>query len=145
MHNSESGVHDMRMRYAEMLGGKPEVQEWEVAVMHRLRHAPEGPACRVIWSRTDPAEAERAMDAFRMSLLPRLEELPGFCSVSMLVDRESGRAVSSTRYESHDAMNRAVEMAKPMREDFARQMGSEITEVAEFELVLAHLRMPELV
>ena len=145
MHQSESGLFDMRMRYAEMLGGRPEVQEWEVAVMHRLRHAPEGPFCRVIWSRTDPADAERAMDTFRMALLPRMEELPGFCSVSMLVDRESGRAVSSTRYETRDAMNRAVGMATTMREDFARQMGSQITEVAEFELVLAHLRLPELV
>ena len=80
-----------------------------------------------------------------MSLLPRLEDLPGFCSVSMLVDREAGRAVSATVYESRDAMNRAVEMAKPMREEFASQMGGEITEVAEFDLAVAHLRVPETV
>jgi hypothetical protein len=145
MHDSESGVHNLRMRYAELLGGSPEVQEWEIAVLHRLHPAPETATCRVIWSRGDPADAERTLDAFRMSLMPRMEELPGFCSLSMLVDRESGRAVTSVVYENREAMDRAAETARPMREDFTRQMGGEITDVAAFDLVLAHLRVPETV
>jgi heme-degrading monooxygenase HmoA len=145
MHDSESGVHDLRMRYAEILGGSPEVQEWEIAVLHRLHPAPETATCRVIWSRGDPADAERTLDAFRMSLMPRMEELPGFCSLSMLVDRESGRAVTSVVYENREAMDRAAETARPMREEFTRQMGGEITDVAAFDLALAHLRVPETV
>jgi hypothetical protein len=145
MHDSESGVHNLRMRYAELLGGSPEVQEWEIAVLHRLHPAPETATCRVIWSRGDPADAERTLDAFRMSLMPRMEELPGFCSLSMLVDRESGRAVTSVVYENREAMDRAAETARPMREEFTRQMGGEITDVAAFDLVLAHLRVPETV
>jgi quinol monooxygenase YgiN len=145
MHNSEGPVHAMRQRYADLMGGRPEVQEWEIAVLHRVHQAPEGACCRVIWGRGDPAEEERVTDAFRMSLLPRLEDLPGFCSVSMLVDRESGRSASAVVHESREAMNRAAETAKPMREEFSRQMGTQITEVAEFDLVLAHLRVPETV
>jgi heme-degrading monooxygenase HmoA len=145
MHNSESGLHAMRQRYAEMLGGPAEVQEWEIAVLHRTQPAPEAACCRVIWTRGDPANQESTVDAFRMSLLPRLEELPGFCSISMLVDPENGRSVTATVYENRDAMNRAAETAKPMREEFTRQVGSEIMEVAEFDLVLAHLRVPETV
>ena len=145
MHDSESGVHDMRMRYAEMMGARPEVQEWEIAVLHRKQDAPEGAMCRVIWAQDDPATAERMLDAFRMSLLPRMEDLPGFCSVSLLVDRGTGRSATAVVYESQDAMDRAAETAKPMREDFSRQMGGEITEVAAFELALAHLRVPETV
>jgi hypothetical protein len=145
MHDSESGVYDMRMRYAQMLGGSPEVQEWEIAVLHRLHPAPETATCRVIWSRGNPADAERTLDAFRMSLLPRMEELPGFCSLSLLVDRESGRAVTSTVYEDRDAMERAAATAKPMREEFTAQMGGELTEVAAFDLAIAHLRVPETV
>jgi quinol monooxygenase YgiN len=145
MHNSESRLHDMRQRYAEMLGGQPEVQEWEIAVLHRAHRAPEGACCRILWSRGNPDDLERVLDTFRMAMLPRVEELPGFCSVSMLVDRANGRAATATVYESHDAMNRASDTARSMREDFTRQMGGEILEVAEMDLVLAHLRVPETV
>jgi len=145
MHNSESGMHDMRMRYAQMMGSQPEVQEWEIAILHRKHTAPEGACCRVIWSRGDPATADNVLETFRMTMLPKMEDLPGFCSVSLLVNRETGVATTATVYESRDSMNRATEMAKPMREEFTRQMGGEITEVAEFDLVLAHLRVPETV
>lgn len=144
MHNSEGPIHDMRARFAEMMGGRPEVQEWEIAILHRLHPAPDGAVCRVIWGRTDPLEEERVMDAFRMTMVSKMEDLPGFCSVSVLIDRESGRSATAVVYESRDAMNRAT-MAGPMREEFSRQMGVDITEVAEFDLVLAHLRVPETV
>jgi hypothetical protein len=127
------------------MGSEPEVQEWEIAVLHRKHTAPEGACCRVIWSRGDPATADNVLETFRMAMLPKMEELPGFCSVSLLVNRETGVATTATVYESRDSMNRATEMAKPMREEFTRQMGGEITEVAEFDLVLAHLRVPETV
>jgi len=145
MHDSESAVHNMRERYAEMLRGTPEVQEWEIAVLHRLQTAPDGACCRVIWGRTDPAKIDDATTTLRTALLSRLEELPGFCSVSMLVDRQSGRGVTATVYESREAMSRAADQAKTMRDDFTREMGMEITEVAEFDLAVAHLRVPETV
>ena len=144
MHNSEPGMHDMRMRYADMMGSRPEVQEWEIAILHRVRQAPEGAVVRVIWGRGDPLEEERVRDAFRMTMVSRMEELPGFCSVSVLVDRETGRSSTAVVYESRAAMYGATE-ARPMREEFSRQMGIDITEVAEFDLALAHLRVPETV
>jgi heme-degrading monooxygenase HmoA len=145
MHNSETPLHALRQRYAEIMGGQPEVQEWEIAVLHRQHHAPDGACCRVIWARGDPLEEERVTDAFRMTMLSRLEDLPGFCSVSVLVDRESGRSATAVVYESRAAMTRATDMARPMREEFSRQMGMDVLEVAEFDLVLAHLRVPETV
>jgi quinol monooxygenase YgiN len=145
MHDSETAVHDMRERYAEMLRGSPEVQEWEIAVLHRLQIAPDGACCRVSWARGDPAHLDDATSTLRTSLLSRLEELPGFCSISMLVERESGRSVTATVYESRDAMMASAGQAMTMRENFSRQMGMEISEVAEFDLALAHLRVPETV
>jgi heme-degrading monooxygenase HmoA len=145
MHNSESGMHDMRQRYAQMLGGTPEVQEWEIALLHRVHHAPDGATCRVLWSRGNPGDVERVIDAVRMTLLSRMEDLPGFCSVSMLMNREDGRAVMAVVYESRAAMDRATEQARPLRDEYNRLTGWEFTEIAEFDLALAHLRVPETV
>jgi heme-degrading monooxygenase HmoA len=145
MHNSESALYDKRQRYAEMLGGTPEVQEWEIALLHRVHHAPEGATCRVLWTRGNPGEEERVLDAIRLNLLSRMEDLPGFCSVSLLVDRGNGRATMAVVYESRQAMDRALEQAMPMRAEFTEQTGWEFTEIAEFDLALAHLRVPETV
>jgi heme-degrading monooxygenase HmoA len=145
MHNSESGVHGMRMRLAEMMGGRPEVQEWEIGLLHRMRVAPEGACARVTWANGDPTQIDDRMSTMRMAFLPRVEELPGFCSVSVLMNRNTGQGVTATVYESRDVMNRASDQGRALREEIARQMNMEMTEVAEMELVLAHLRVPETV
>ena len=145
MHNSESAVHDRRRRLAEMLGGTPEVKEWEIALLHRVHHAPDGATCRVLWSQGNPGDTERVMDMIRMNLLSRMEDLPGFCSVSMLLDRDNGRASMAVTYENRQSMDRALEQALPMRAEFEQQTGWRFTEIAEFDLALAHLRVPETV
>ena len=38
--------------------------------------------------RGTPLSSTGMIDAFRMSVLPQLEELPGFCSVSVMIDRD---------------------------------------------------------
>ena len=79
-----------------------------------------------------------------MTLLPRLEDLPGFCSVSLLIDHAGNRAVAAVTYEDRAAMERAREQATALREEFSEAMGATITEVAEFDLAVHHLRVPEL-
>jgi hypothetical protein len=126
-------------------GSQPEVAEWEIAIMHRMHAGHDGACTRVIWGESDPARAADNMETFRMAMLPRLEELPGFCSVSMMIDRATGRSVLTTTYDSREEMDRSAEKARAMREEFTPKLGVRITDVAEFDLVLAHLRVPELV
>ena len=145
MNASASGVMAMRQRAAEIMGGPADVQEWEIALMHRLHQAHHGACARVIWNDGDPADVDHMIDSFRMTVLPQLEDLPGCCSVSVMIDRASGRAVVTTTYDSPHDMAAARERAMQMREEFIQQMNRTVTEVAEFELVLAHLRVPETV
>ena len=138
-------VRALRARFAEILGGPLELQTWEIAVLHRLHKAPDGACTRVTWTRTDPERVDQVLDAYRTRLLPRLEEMDGFCSASLLVDRRDGRGAGSVTYADRESLERSRTDATAVREEFAAAMGSQILEVAELDLVLAHLRVPETV
>ena len=99
----------------------------------------------VTWARVAPDHVDTLLNAYRASLLGRLQELPGFCSLSLVVDRVSGRTVSVTSFESREALDRTRKEARSMREQFAQAMGARIVDVAEMELALAHLGVPETV
>jgi heme-degrading monooxygenase HmoA len=145
MRGSAEGVRTLRERAADIFHGNAEVAEWEIAVLHRMHASGDGACTRVMWTRGDPGNLDRMIDSFRMSVLPRLEELTGFCSVSLMVDRTSGRCATATTYDTRDAMAQALAPVTAMREEFTTATGMEITEVLEFDLVLAHLRVPETV
>jgi quinol monooxygenase YgiN len=144
MRASAEGVMAMREQAREVMGGEMEVQEWEFAVMHRRYEAPPTACTRVIWSRVDRGRVDQVLDAYRMTLVPQLDELPGFCSVSLLVDRDNGRAASAVTFDDRTAMENSRGDAARMRDTFVSAMEVTVTEVAEFELVLAHLRVPEM-
>jgi len=145
MHATEQSVVDMRRRAAEIMGGHHETQTWEIGVMHRMHETHDGARTRVIWGQRMAGRMDSDLDDFRMAMMPRMEELPGFCSVSLMLDRDSGRTVTAVTYESREAMRQADDMANAMRDEFSRSIGMEITDMAEFDLVLAHLRVPETV
>ncbi len=144
MRASAEGVKGMREQAREIMGGEMEVHEWEFAVMHRRHEAPEGACTRVIWSRADTGQVDRVLDAYKMTIVPQLDELPGFCSVSLLLDRASGRAASAVTFDDRASMEASREDAMRMRDTFVSAMEVSITDLAEFDLVLAHLRVPEM-
>ncbi|MGY1784674.1 hypothetical protein [Geodermatophilus sp. SYSU D00698] len=126
-------------------GGHADVREWDIAVLHRDRPAGDGAGAQVTWARIAPNHLDDLLDAYRHNLLPKLQELPGFCSVSMLVDRRLGRTVSVTSFEDRDAAGLVRRHARSLREQFAQALGAKIVDVAEMDLVLAHLHVPEAV
>jgi quinol monooxygenase YgiN len=137
-------LEPVRARVGEILGGSHQVEEWEIAVLHRDHRSADGACVRVTWVQVDPADMDRAIDVYKLASLPRAEELDGFCSASLLVDRRTGRAVSSVTYDSFEAMERNREAAASMRSASSKDAGAEVVGVGEFELALAHLRVPEM-
>jgi hypothetical protein len=61
-----------------------------------------------------------------------------------MVDRASGRGVSSASFDSREAMERSKERASALKTSSIREVGAEELNECEFELALAHLRVPEL-
>ncbi|WP_029433163.1 hypothetical protein [Blastococcus sp. URHD0036] len=144
MRATAEGIRPWRHSVEHMLGSQhSDVQEWEIAVLHRDRPAGDGAAAQVTWARTAPEDVDGLLGAYRTDLLPRLQQLPGFCSVSVLVDRRAGRTVAVTSFQSEEARSR--DRARQSHAQFAQGKGSTIIDVHDMELALAHLRVPELV
>jgi hypothetical protein len=142
---SETSVQPLRDRGTELFGVRPTVDVWEIALLHRMGEAPEGACVRASWSRSDPADADRMIEMFRTTVLQELDDLPGFCSASLFVDRSSGRAVTSVTYASRDALAESRDRASQLRGRVMQEGQLQLLDVGEFDLVLAHLRVPETV
>jgi quinol monooxygenase YgiN len=145
MRASAENVRPLRDKAAEIIGGEASVDEWEIAYLHRDHRAADGCCARVTWTESDPDAIDRVVDAFRMSIMPRVEQLEGFCSASLFVDRASGRSCVTATYDSNEAMVATRNAAMGLRADLAQDTGSRIVEVGEFSLAIAHLDVPELV
>ncbi|MGH3848332.1 MAG: hypothetical protein ACRDRT_01240 [Pseudonocardiaceae bacterium] len=145
MHASAERVRPVRDQAAQTFGGSPTVDGWEIAVLHRDHHSGPGACVRATWLKVRPDQFDKAIEFYRDSVLPAIEELEGFCSASLMLDRTSWRAVSSSTFDSLEAMERNGDAARSLRTSRLRDLGADQFDVGEFELALAHLRVPELV
>ena len=146
MRESSEKVVPLRDRAAQGLGSSgSDVHQWEVAVVHRDHAAPEGACARLTWLSGDPAMADRAIDTYKMAVLPRLEAMDGFCSASLMIDRDAGRVVGTVVFESRKALEAARADAQGIRERVAAELGATVDKIDEMEMVFAHLHVPEMV
>ena len=145
MRASAEGVMAMRQRAGEIFQGSVDVAEWDIAVLHRMHATGDGACAAVTWTHGDPAGLEHMVDSFRMAIMPRMEEMPGFCSVSLMLDRDSGRGATAVIFDSRASMEAARDRMTSMRSEFLSSMNREAMETAAFDVVLAHLRVPETV
>jgi heme-degrading monooxygenase HmoA len=145
MHASTERIQPIRDRAAERFGGSSTVEEWEIAALHRDHRSGEGACARATWVNGDPARMDQNVEYFKSSVLPELENLEGFCSASLMIDRASGRAVACTSFDSRDAMDRNREQSTALKNEKTQEAGVQEADEREFELALAHLRAPELV
>lgn len=144
MHASTEVAAPLRERAGEIFGGEITVDTWEIGSMHRDHRSADGACVRVTWIKMPPDQADRAIEFYKTSVLPSLEDLEGFCSASLMVNRSKGRGVSSATFDSREAMERNREQAKELRNARTRELGADVLDVGEFELALAHLRVPEM-
>jgi heme-degrading monooxygenase HmoA len=144
MRATEASVGPLREKAAEIFGSTPNVEEWEIAVVHRDHASGDGACVRSTWIQGDPADVDRSIDVFKLTTMPALEEYDGFCSASLLVNRATGRALVTIALDSRDALDRSRERANAVRERTVTEMQAAVQEVREFDLVMAHLHVPEM-
>lgn len=138
-------VRPLREQAEKALGSSNgSVDTWEVAVVHRDHAIPDGAFARVTWLSGESQTADRAVEMFRMAVLPKVQELAGFCSGSMLISREAGRVVGTVMFESRDHLMDSREAAARIRTTASQEAGARVDDVAEMEVAFAHLHVPEM-
>jgi heme-degrading monooxygenase HmoA len=138
MHASADRLRPIRERGRDVLGGTMEIDEWEIAIMHRAEH---GDCCRVTWLQ---GELDALAETMRVGILPQLEQTPGFCSASLLLSRSGGLGCATTVWETRAAMEASRSAADDLRRRAASESSGQIVDVHEFDLAYAHLHVPEM-
>lgn len=141
--DSEGDVGVLRARIGDLLGGAPEVEQWEIAVLHRDHWSQDGARVRATWVKT--AEIDHLVDFTKSVTLPALDKVPGFCSASLLVDRGAGTGVAAVSFDNAAAEEKSRATAEGLRERLVHETHEQIVDVEQFDLVLAHLHAPEMV
>jgi hypothetical protein len=143
MTRSDDELAPQRAHAGRILGGGVLVEEWAVALMHRDHASMDGACCRITWAKTSDVGA--MVEGFRTTMLPSIEKAERFCSTSMFVDRSHGRVCGTVTFDSRRALTATRDRARENRALLESTADVVFEEVGEFELVLAHLRVPELV
>jgi quinol monooxygenase YgiN len=146
MRASNAQLQTVRQLLLETLGGDSlDVQEWEIAIFHRDHESPAGACARVTWARPRAGQLDAAVDAFKTHVMPMLEQQGGFCSASMLINREMGMLCGTVSFDSMATVEGNREFGAEQRARMAERTGIEFVDVIECELAVHHLRVPELV
>jgi hypothetical protein len=146
MRDSAERVRPLRAGAERALGSSTsDIEVWEVAVVHRDHTTADGACARVTWLSGDPTDVERTLDVYKMAVLPRIQELDGFCSASLLVNREAGHVVGTATFESRAQLESSRDATARIREGAVTDARMRVDAVAEMDVALAHLHVPELV
>jgi hypothetical protein len=141
---SEEAARALRDHATEIFHATAEVSRWEIAALRRDHPSRRRAGVRATWLRTDPAGMDRMVDTYKLALMPRMGDFDGFRSASLMVDRTSGRAVSSVSFDDRAAMLAGREAEQAIWAEAVNDTGAEVLEVGEFDLAIAHLSAPEM-
>jgi heme-degrading monooxygenase HmoA len=65
-----------------------------------------------------------------------VQELPGFVDAYVLIDRNTGKAMTLTFWESEQAVNESAEAAKELRDSAVQEFRGSVESVETYEVTL---------
>lgn len=88
---------------------------------------------RVSTYQADDPDPDRLIEGFE-SVSAELEQMDGFSHAYFMVDRESGKALSVTIWESEDALRASSTKADELRRKGTQPSGASIVSVDQYEI-----------
>ena len=84
-----------------------------------------------------PSSIDDGIAFVRDEVMPALQAMDGYVGLSLLVDRESGRCIATSAWETEDAMRDSTEQAAPLRDRATEIFGGDVT-VDQWEIGVLH-------
>jgi hypothetical protein len=84
----------------------------------------------------DPDMADQAIKMMEEQVLPFGRQLEGFAGLLAFVDRESGKSLSITLWDSEEARAESVEAANRVRKEVSAELDASILSIDNYELVI---------
>ena len=82
-------------------------------------------------------EIDEAIREVRENTLPKLKRLDGYKGAYFLVDRQNGKSLAVTLWESEEAMSASEEAANNLRSEVADALGTQMVGVERYEVAVA--------
>src|SRR5689334_1739594 len=84
-----------------------------------------------------PSSIDAGIAHLRDEVMPALQAIDGCVGVSLLVDRESGRCIATSAWDTEEAMRASADRMQPIRDRAAEMFGGSPT-VEEWEIAALH-------
>jgi len=134
--NSQQAFEDMAQQFPEeMRGRRRSVETYEVTVFDG--DPEKAGAARVSMLEGSPGGIDDSVASVKADTLPAVRELPGNVGAIGLADRNSGRSIVITLWESSDALRQSEQQANKLREQAAKSGSQRIGNVDRYEVAVA--------
>lgn len=94
---------------------------------------------RVTVVQGSPDKIEQGIDSFNSQVLPTVKGVAGYRAGFLLVERETGKAIGITLWETEDARRQGGEAVAAARAATIKAMGGEVPSVEEYEVAATDL------
>ncbi|MER5204524.1 antibiotic biosynthesis monooxygenase [Streptomyces sp. NPDC002825] len=113
------------------------IDNWEAPVARRAEDLGPGAGFRLVRMDVEPADVDLLVDTFRDTALPKVQKVPGLSGISLLVDRDRGRAAVGALYADRDALVASRGAIAAIRGEATKTARATTQSLEEFDVVLA--------
>ena len=137
---SEHHLGPTRRAAVERAAGTVSVERYQVPVFELEAPVHGGAGLRLTRMDFEPAAVEDAVEAYGDTAVPWLADTDGFCSTLLLVDDQTGHAISETLWRNSEALAATRSVAAAVRVETVTATGCVIRAVEEYGLVSTSAR-----
>jgi hypothetical protein len=137
---SEHAVTPSRREAVKRAAGTVSVERYEVPVFEIGAPVRSGAGLRLTRMDVEPSQVEDAVEGYGDTAVPWLAESKGFCSALLLMDPDTGHAISETVWRDREALVESRSLAASVRADTVSATGCVIRAVEEYGLVSTSAR-----